>query len=350
MSKRYVFLIPGHPSPIGGFKLIYLHASILKEFGYQVHLVHVNPWLDKKRYSFLKRLKAYLVFFYMTHFSKWRKFPEVAYGLNARFTNSMKVRFDREVEYVIISWQLLLYYGDRVNYADYYITHLCMDIPGYMGPYSEIINSLRFPIKYVGISKFMMNIFLKYNPQGNIQYLPCVIDEDSVGPSCSKEYDICANLADGIYKNMSYAVNLLNKLCKTYKVITFGRLERPKNLAKQVVYVRGPDNQSVAKIYACSNSFVSVSKFEGFGLPGMEAMINKSIVFSTDNGGCLDYCIFGKNSIKLNGNNLHEDYIMIVGTLDDPEFVKSIRKNSADFVSKYKKKFNKKKVVSVYAN
>ena len=170
MKNKIVFILPGLPAPIGGFKYVYHHASVLAKNNYDVTVVHVNPWLNYKSNNIFKRLRSYIIFAYFLHFSKWRNLPQTDYGVNFKTYNRINITFNPNIQYVIASWQLLNYYSAIINYNSFNVMHYCMDIPGFMGPQTDVINSFFFPVQYVAISKFMLQTFRTYNKSHIINF------------------------------------------------------------------------------------------------------------------------------------------------------------------------------------
>ena len=74
MTMKFLFVVPGSPAPIGGFKLLYEHGRVLINAGHDVRFLHVNGGLlsqigdDSSVYRLVRRLK----FSWLNTFGKWR--------------------------------------------------------------------------------------------------------------------------------------------------------------------------------------------------------------------------------------------------------------------------------------
>jgi glycosyltransferase involved in cell wall biosynthesis len=58
-----------------------------------------------------------------------------------------------------------------------------------------------------------------------------------------------------------------------------------------------PDHAALRAFYNAQSVFVVPSHFEGWGLPGIEAIACGSALVTTDNGGCGDYAIDGATAL-----------------------------------------------------
>jgi glycosyltransferase involved in cell wall biosynthesis len=66
-----------------------------------------------------------------------------------------------------------------------------------------------------------------------------------------------------------------------------------------VEIVSPPDDEPLVKDLCECGLFLAASWFEGFYLPGLEAMACGLPVVTTDNGGCREYALDGKNCLMV---------------------------------------------------
>ena len=130
MKKNIEFLLPGVPAPIGGFKVIYQHAKVLKDFGYNVNVQHINSTL--KQVGFIRKCLTYLNFIRRQYFDKWKFYPK-EYGLQFSVSNRMILKKETSL-LVVASWQLLEQVMTDNHLKNENVMHICMDFPEYMGP------------------------------------------------------------------------------------------------------------------------------------------------------------------------------------------------------------------------
>ena len=80
------------------------------------------------------------------------------------------------------------------------------------------------------------------------------------------------------------------------EIVLFGMGPRPES-DLEFLYHRNPEQDELGRLYAASHVFLSTSREEGFGLPGLEAMACGCALVSTRNGGNEDYCRDGENAL-----------------------------------------------------
>ena len=73
--------------------------------------------------------------------------------------------------------------------------------------------------------------------------------------------------------------------------------ERPVYLPEWVEYHTRPTDEELAQLYNLTRIFVVPSLYEGWGLPGSEAMACGAALVSTDNGGVRAYAEHGKTAL-----------------------------------------------------
>lgn len=71
----------------------------------------------------------------------------------------------------------------------------------------------------------------------------------------------------------------------------FGAYKPRSNIPKEIKFYYKPSLAKLRELYSTSDIFLWPSRFEGFGIPPMEAMACKCAVISTDTGAIHDYAI-----------------------------------------------------------
>ena len=89
--KKVEFLLPSVPAPIGGFKVVYHQARILKRAGYAVNVQHVN--VVKKDRRFIKKYISILNFLRRKYFDIWKYYPKY-YDLDYSVSNEINQKED----------------------------------------------------------------------------------------------------------------------------------------------------------------------------------------------------------------------------------------------------------------
>ena len=89
------------------------------------------------------------------------------------------------------------------------------------------------------------------------------------------------------------------------EIVLFGMGPRPE-FDLEFLYHRNPEQDELGRLYAASHVFLSTSREEGFGLPGLEAMACGCALVSTRNGGNEDYCRDGENALLCTYDDVSE--------------------------------------------
>ena len=325
MKKCNIFL-PGRPSPIGGFQFLYYLSQVLSS-EISVNVFHVN--MDK---SIIGKVK----FNYLNYTNKWKNYAETNWNIKTQYASLNDLVKSRSDINIIASWQLLNYFcsNSKLKTKSTNTIHIAMDYPGFMGPEGDILKSWMEPITYVAISRHLHQEINKVKlNEANLYYFPAVIHRDFVNTQGKKDIDILVNLTDGKYKNYEYGCSLVNRLSSKYKIACFGRHLPKIDLNKKIEFFHMPSDAQVGDLYLRSRSVLSVSHYEGFGIPTFEGLRHGLIIFTTDSYGCRDYLDFKNVGVKLCGNEILTDFDVVDSTLSSLQYDNQL-------CSKYENIFN----------
>ena len=102
------------------------------------------------------------------------------------------------------------------------------------------------------------------------------------------------------YKGVSDIIDAMTPLIEPYglagRIWAFGSSPHP-SLPQWVTYYQGASDSRLVTLYNQTKIFVVGSHFEGWGLPGMEAMACGAALVSTDNGGVQSYATHNINAL-----------------------------------------------------
>jgi glycosyltransferase involved in cell wall biosynthesis len=347
--REIIFYLPGVPAPIGGFKVVYEHAQILREAGFSTAVVHVNPAIYEKVGFSLFFRKIY--FLYRRFFDRWRNYP-LQYGLEINYLNAYPN--DEGADAIVIaSWQIMNSFLQKNIFNVNKIIHLAQDYPGYMGPEDKIKTSWKLGKKYLGVSQHLVKSIQQevttLNPR-TVEYIPAFSrnKRDTSSKSIVVDRLFCV-VSSGKYKNQRNLIKLLNKLVSQIEVITFSREERPKHLSKSIKHLESPTDSVIEDMYRTSRYSLSYSEFEGFCLPAFEAMYHNCILLTTDCLGNQDYIDADKNCVLLNGRNVDQDFEKVVRVMEKSEKEKlNIQHNAGIATLKYLETYNHDYTVKKY--
>jgi hypothetical protein len=105
------------------------------------------------------------------------------------------------------------------------------------------------------------------------------------GVLMSHEPGVRTGAADGIA-----ALDRVHRECPTVPLRCFGR-GRTREVPAYVEYVENPDDESLRRFYASAAVFLFTSRYEGYGLPPLEAMASGCPVVTTRVGAVPDFCV-----------------------------------------------------------
>lgn len=171
--------------------------------------------------------------------------------------------------------------------------------------------ALKLPVRFLCNSAWVAKQ-LKTKFQVDVELLPCAIDRNLFYPT--KPILQTVNIPRLIYvydevvwKGMEDFFSGLNILSQTgldFELILTTKAIPQKIFTQRPVtmFVRPLQNQ-LAAIYSSSTVFVSSSWYEGFGLPGLEAMACGVPVVTTDSGGVREYAIPEETAIVVPPKN-----------------------------------------------
>jgi glycosyltransferase involved in cell wall biosynthesis len=363
-NRSVLFVLPGNPAPIGGFKLLYEHGKILKKSGICVKFIHINgglyPEISGNTFLFYK-LTIIAKFFYGKYFGKWRNYVRDQFELSSCSRQTLRQKnIDKADVICIASWQLLNHITDNYNLSLVKVIHPVMDYPGYMGPKEKILESWSKSVKYLCISDYLYNSFINYRSNASVCKIGCMltgIDNSSIVESSFDQKNIKKSIllsySTGKYKNAKGTLKVIDAVVKSFpkeEVIVFGRPKRPADLHNSVQYVHNPTDNQVTDLYISSSLFIFFSDFEGFGLMPLEAMLHNTPVICTDCFGNRDYIADQINSLVVSPGDIFGVLSMMKSIFESDALRESLIKNGLKTAESYLPKHHEAIILKEYTN
>lgn len=327
---KFLFVVPGSPAPIGGFKLLYEHGRILNNEGHDVRFLHVNGGLLSQidDSSAVYRLVKSLKFLWLNMFGKWRNYANKEFGLKSAWQQKIYRHDISNTEILVIaSWQLLIELYDAFDLSHVKVVHPVMDYPGFMGPADKIQSSWKKSATYFCISDYLYKSVLLHSNPKKITNIGCLLPGDDIGYDFTDKEKlevsregILLSFATGAYKNPEGTCELISEIRLKFpkeKITVFGRPERPNGLPSDVTYLRNISDNEVAELYRSSMVFVFFSNFEGFGLMPLEAMRLGCAVVCTDCFGNRDYIEDKENALIVSPGDVGKAVSDVAWLLND---------------------------------
>lgn len=293
--------------PIGGFKVVYEYANHLVARGHRVSLVHPamletdTSWFDKQ-----KKVIRYVQRSFDKSFipNKW-------FNLDSRirilWMPSLKEKYIPDADVVLATaWQTAEWvhsYGPEKGIKYY----LIQDYEHYMT--ADSATRERIAATYIGnmhnivISPAVVEMLKACGAKVDA-YIPNGIDFDTF--KLKSDFGSAERRAIGFpsrpekFKGTRDAVaaldNVRKKLGDNITVWSFGG-RKPDDFPSWISYYERPSDDLLCDLYNSSAIFVTASHYEGWGLPGAEAMACGAALVSTNHGGVRAYAEHGRTAL-----------------------------------------------------
>jgi len=108
------------------------------------------------------------------------------------------------------------------------------------------------------------------------------------------------------------------------------------------------DRNRIAEIYSSSHVFIDVSTFQGFGLPGLEAMACGTPVVLTNVGGITEYAIDKENCLMVDPNDIKGIIDSIKAILDNSSLREKLIAKGEDTAQKFCHKGEAEKMLNLF--
>jgi glycosyltransferase involved in cell wall biosynthesis len=310
---KVVIVLPVNTDkPIGGFKVVYEYANELRRRGYQLIIVHRRntapppagrlDWARKLvRVTGKSNNKPVTV--------EWFTFePGIELRLVDEVTDDTLPLCDL---ILVTAWQTAEWVAriGRVTRTLY----LVQDYEYYMTADSStkprIVETFRAGFELLAISPSVKEM-LQSEGIAEYTYLPNAIDhtsfyvESPIEDAARKGVGFAFRAE--VFKRADLAVAVVEDVRQRcsfdLQCWSFGR-KRPRALPTWIKHYEVPTNPMLRMLYNRTSVFLSTSDFEGWGLPGLEAMACGAALVSTNNGGVRAYAENGINALLVEPGN-----------------------------------------------
>lgn len=293
--------------PVGGIKVVYEYANYLVGRGHSVIIVHPailgidTHWsnMPKKWVRYVQRMidKSYIP-------SSWFNIDK---RIKMQWVLSLKEINIPDADFVIATaWQTAEWvhsYGPEKG-VKYYLIH---DYEHYMTADSEtrerIGATYKGDIHNIVTSPAGVEMLRICGAEVDA-YIPNGIDFDTF--KLKTDFESAERRAIGFpsrpeeFKGTRDAVaaldNVREKFGDNIPVWSFGG-PKPDYLPSWISYYERPSDELLCNLYNSSAIFVTASHYEGWGLPGAEAMACGAALVSTEHGGVRAYAEHGRTAL-----------------------------------------------------
>lgn len=303
---KIAFLLPMPTTKIvGGYKVVYEYANYLSDQGNKVSIVFNS---DKGRNS--RRLPKKLVYllrcFICKREPRWfNLFPKIK---KINVFSLKKEMFDKYDVVVATAAETAVFVNSLSVKQKVY---LIQDFEkNWRLDEKQLFETYNYPnMKLVVVSKWLMNKVSAHTSK-KIYYIPNGIDR-SIFDDCKRDrnkHSIAMLYHLDARKAVKIGFKVIYRLKQKYpdlEVNLFGAPKPEKKWPSWIHYTKSASPKEVSEIMNKSNVFLCTSKFEGFGLTGLESMFCGCVFVTTDCGGIREYASTN-NSIICGVGNINE--------------------------------------------
>lgn len=111
-----------------------------------------------------------------------------------------------------------------------------------------------------------------------------------------------------------------------YRFACFGR-SKPENLPEYIEFYDSPTNENLCELLNQTAIFITPSLYEGWGLPGAEAMACGVALISTDNGGVRAYAEHEKTALIVQAEDINGMALAIQTLIEQPDLRHKLAQN-----------------------
>lgn len=341
--KSINFILPGSKDcPTGGYKVIYEYANYMVDNGFRVNVIHpVEPMVPNPQAIHVKlhvRPRKW--------FTYYKKLIDKSYHpgwfnldrrVNVLWTPTLHRRYIPDADFLVTTgWQTVdsvSKYSISKGIKFYIVQDFEFYMSGDQGLKENICNGCRQPL-----------IKIVYSPAGVEMLKMCAVDADFHIPLGVdfKAFRLTTKISDehrnmigfptrpGEHKGTQDAVLALALLREKngdiFDVWSFGGV-KPAFIPDWIKYYENPSDGLLCTLYNSSSIFVTASHYEGWGLPGSEAMSCGAALVSTLHGGVSAYAEHGKTALLSPPKNVNALYENIVKLVNDRDLLLSIAEN-----------------------
>lgn len=148
------------------------------------------------------------------------------------------------------------------------------------------------------------------------------------------------------HKNVDFLLNVYAKYIGSCKLIIVGHTNKSMKENRNIIYLNNVNDAELIDLYKNCKAFILPSKYEGFGLPILEAISNGTIVFSSNYGALKEFPFH--SVYYFNPNNFNELLDLLINVENykfhskDFELLRSYdwKRNFISFHNYVEKQFN----------
>lgn len=315
----------------GGIKFFFEHANRLTELGHIVNVIYplIPYYLGKSLFNPFSWVDFVIMFRnnLFTTYPNW-------YGKQINFKLKRVIKISNYTVpnadiTIATAWPTgydVVKLNAKKGKKVYFVLHYEID----MGIKRLVDKSYNLPIKLIALSNRTAQIISSKFNRKFVGIVTSGIDLDEFFNQYKKNnnpprvlfyYDPSERKGgdDGLK-----ALEIVKEKTTNFDIQIFG-IKEPKHNFNNTTFIKKPVNlDKLRELYCKADIFVYPSRYEGFGMPPMEAMACKCATVTTNTGGVIDYTIPDKTAIVVPPQNPKLLADGIVKLLSDQNLLKQI--------------------------
>jgi len=342
IKMRITFVLPNWSTkPIGGYKVVYEYANRLSENGNKVGVVH-PLLLFPAEVDVKKRIKFYLrcIKYFVLKIRKLKWFsisPDVSLTIVPNLESKHIPPGD---VIVATAWQTAEWvngYGQDKGRKYYFMQHYEI----WSGEEERVKATFRFPLRKIVVSKWLKEIIEEIG-ENRATHIPNGLNFDHfkiINPPEDRDPKRVGMLYSRIdwkgSRDGITALNMVKQRIPDLHAVFFGISGKGKDVPQWVEYHQDPKPTELLDIYNSCSIYLCSSWYEGWFLPGAEAMACGCALATTDCLGIRDYAIHQKTALMSQPRNPEKLAQNIVSLIRDDLLRLNLARNGHEFIRRF---------------
>lgn len=320
----------------GGYKVIYQYSNYLVKMGHDVTIYYdLKQGINKRHIpkKIVLILRKILLLKYPQYYKLNKKVKQI--GINTINNNNVE-----DADISIFTSPLTAHSHNKLDSSKGKQVYFIQGYENWDNSDEYVQETYKYGMKNIVISQWLKDIVDKYSESESI-IVKNGIDTDIfkiINPIKNRnEYSIAMIYHTDELKGTKYGLEALCSLKRLYpqlEVNMFGNSKRPKEMPDWINYTHKANEEKVVEILNNSSIFICTSLFEGFGLPGLEAMSCGCALVTTDCFGPLEY-VNENNGIVCKKGSSDEIFNATRRILEDKELKDKIVKNGLNTIENW---------------
>jgi len=322
----------------GGVKAVFEFANQLTERGHKVNIVYplISMPLGARWFNLRKLLSRF-----KKTIMNYKRGPRVDwFDLKAKLiaVPSLKEKYIPKADVIVATWWETAYYVKKYHQYKGEKFYLVQDYEIWGGPKKRVNNSYKLGLKMIVNSTWLKNILenqLNVKVESLILHAP---DRNQFYPD--KNFKKEKNVINVLMpyrrekrKGAQDGIKVFEIVKKEFPEVTFSAygIKSDKFLPIYVKFYQKPSGGKLREIYNSADIFLFTSRYEGFGMPPLEAMACAVPVVTTNVGAVPDYTIPGKTALVSEVGDIKSLAQNVIQLIKNPEERKKIEQAGYEY-------------------